>query len=105
MTSAILSRPTTRARLLGLAEGQFGDLVKPVVDVERGVMAIGGELSDEEAALIEDGSVQKHLWGIDLYPAGGGGGWGDRVGCADQRSPDSVLRDRIRQIVTGLVEG
>jgi hypothetical protein len=32
-------------------------------------MAIGGELhSDEEALLLEDGSRQTDLWGINLYP-------------------------------------
>ncbi|HEC69721.1 MAG TPA: hypothetical protein ENI31_05530 [Candidatus Omnitrophica bacterium] len=52
-----------------LAEESFGNLVKAVVDVEREVMAIGGELhSDEEALLIEDGSNQRSLWGINLYP-------------------------------------
>lgn len=46
-----------------------GDLVKAVVDVERGIMAIGGAMhADEEAALIEDGSSQPDLWGINLYP-------------------------------------
>jgi hypothetical protein len=44
-------------------------MVKAVVDLGRGVMAIGGELhSDEEAALLEDGSRQLELWGINLYP-------------------------------------
>jgi hypothetical protein len=58
------------ADLDAMAKVQFGDLVKAVVDVERGVMAIGGELhSDEEALLLEDGSNQPHLWGINLYPA------------------------------------
>ena len=53
-----------------MAEAQFGDLVKAVVDVERGVMAIGGELhADEEAMLLEDGSKQQYLWGINPYPA------------------------------------
>ena len=53
-----------------MAKAQFGDMVKAVVDVERGVMAIGGELhSDEEAMLLEDGSKQQYLWGINLYPA------------------------------------
>ena len=52
-----------------LAEGQFGDFVKAVVDVSRGVMAIGGELhADEEAVLLEDGARQADLWGINLYP-------------------------------------
>ena len=40
-----------------------------VVDVEQGIMAIGGELhSDEEAMLLDQGSVQRNLWGINLYP-------------------------------------
>jgi hypothetical protein len=52
-----------------IAKQQFGDMVKAVVDVERGLMAIGGELhSDEEAVLLDQGSKQRHLWGINLYP-------------------------------------
>ena len=50
------------------AEG-FGDMVKAVVDVEKRIMAVGGELhSDEEAVLLSSGSKQEHLWGINLYP-------------------------------------
>ena len=53
-----------------LAEGQFGEFVKAVVDVSRGIMAIGGELhADEEAVLLQDGARQADLWGINLYPA------------------------------------
>ncbi|MEK7077261.1 MAG: DUF5674 family protein, partial [Patescibacteria group bacterium] len=52
-----------------IAKSQFGNLVKAVVDVEKGVIAIGGELhTDEEAVLLDDGSRQEHLWGINLYP-------------------------------------
>lgn len=115
MTIEILRQPTTRARLSALAETQFGDMVKAVVDVERGVMAIGGELhSDEEAQLIEDGSAQQHLWGINLYPAEQGDAWIEfdsminirpSRGNRSRYVEDSMLRDRIRQIVTGLVEG
>ncbi len=33
-------------------------------------MVIGGELhSDEEGILIDEGSEQQHLWGINIYPA------------------------------------
>ena len=52
-----------------MAERSFGDLVKAVVDVDRGLMAVDGELhSDEEALLLEHGSEQRHLWGINIYP-------------------------------------
>jgi len=51
------------------AAGGFGNLVKAVVDIEKGIMAVGGELhADEEAFLLEKGSQQRHLWGINLYP-------------------------------------
>ena len=52
-----------------MARGQFGDFVKAVVDIEKEIMAIGGSLhADEEAALLEQGSVQENLWGINIYP-------------------------------------
>ncbi|MGH7147191.1 MAG: DUF5674 family protein [Blastocatellia bacterium] len=58
-----------RDELTEMAKQQFGDMVKAVVDVEQGIMAIGGELhSDEEAMLLDQGSVQRNLWGINLYP-------------------------------------
>ena len=60
----------TLAELTELAEERFGDLVKAVVDIEREVMAVGeGMHADEEAGMLEDGSRQSALWGINLYPA------------------------------------
>jgi hypothetical protein len=69
MNITIIRESVTRHELNEMAKQQFGDMVKAVVDVEQGVMAIGGELqSDEEAVLLDQGSVQKNLWGINLYP-------------------------------------
>src|SRR5437667_8993599 len=66
----IIRRAIPRSDLAIAAAAQFGDMVKAVVDVHRCIMAIGGELhSDEEAALVDDGSRQVDLWGINLYPA------------------------------------
>lgn len=49
-------------------------MVKGVVDIEKGIMALGGELhADEEAFLLEQGSQQRDLWGINLYPGLAGG--------------------------------
>jgi hypothetical protein len=65
-----IDSPITVGELASMAEVGFGDLVKAVVDVKRGIMAVDGELhSDEEALLLESGSEQHHLWGINLYPA------------------------------------
>lgn len=51
------------------AKNMFGNLVKAVVDVEKEIMAVYAELhSDEEALLLEKGSSQQNLWGINIYP-------------------------------------
>ena len=52
-----------------MAENFFGNMLKGVVDTERGLLALDAELhADLEAAMIKDGSLQKNLWGINLYP-------------------------------------
>jgi hypothetical protein len=58
----------SRSQLKEIAAG-FGNFAKAVVDIEKGIMAVGGELhADEEALLLEKGSQQRNLWGINLYP-------------------------------------
>lgn len=58
------------ADLKKIAGEIFGDMVKVVVDIEKNIMAVGGSMhADEEAALLEKGSKQKNLWGINIYPA------------------------------------
>ena len=52
-----------------MAARMFGDLVKAVVDVDRELLAVDAELhADLEALLLHDGSKQRSLWGINLYP-------------------------------------
>lgn len=104
----------TRAELEALAAARFGDMVKAVVDVSRGVAAFGGELhSDEEALLLDDGSRQQDLWGINLYPAESGDDWIEFDSMInvrpsqDNRSRgvnDEATRAAIRRVVAGLVQ-
>ena len=52
-----------------MSENMFGDLVKAVLDIEKEIMAIDAELhADQEKVLLENGSKQEYLWGINLYP-------------------------------------
>lgn len=54
-------------QLKEIAKEDFGSMIKAVIDVERKIMAVGGELhSDEEMMLLDDGSNQKNLWGINI---------------------------------------
>lgn len=111
----ILREPVSRADLKRLAADQFGDMVKAVVDVARRVMAIGGELhSDDEAALLDDGSRQEDLWGINLYPEESGEEWIEfdsminvrpRRGNRSRDVEDEGVRAEIREIVGSLVTG
>ena len=65
----IVTDALTLNELKQTAANIFGNLVKAVVDVDRGLIAVDAELhSDLEALLLEDGSKQKSLWGINLYP-------------------------------------
>ena len=57
------------AELEEMAESMYGELVKAVVDVEKRVMVVDAGLHvDEEQLLLEGGSLQQDLWGINLYP-------------------------------------
>jgi hypothetical protein len=52
-----------------MAANLFGNMVKAVVDIDRELLAVDAELhSDLEALLLEAGSKQKNVWGINLYP-------------------------------------
>ena len=65
----LIEKQITKAHLSEVAKERFGDLIKAVVDIEKGIMTVGGELhSDEEAFLLGQGSHQQDLWGINLYP-------------------------------------
>jgi hypothetical protein len=57
------------AELNEMSAKMFGNLVKAVVDVKKEIMAVDADLhADEEALLLENGSDQKNLWGINMYP-------------------------------------
>src|SRR5712691_9464658 len=59
-----------------LAERRFGDMIKGVVDLERGILLLDADLhADQEASLLADGSQQSDLWGINLYPDLAGEDW------------------------------
>lgn len=64
----IVSNPISLSRLKEVAQKRFGDMIKCVADVEKHVIAIGGELhADEEAVLLDQGSRQSDLWGFNIY--------------------------------------
>lgn len=96
-----------------MAEQQFGDWIKAVVDVSRGIMAVGGDLhADDEAVLLADGSRQQDLWGINLYPGESGPDWIEFDSLINLRPSqgnrsrgvgDASIQALIREVVGSLV--
>jgi len=110
IVSAGRIEPSELRRLVDLF---FEDMVKYVVDTNRGVAAVGGEMhADAEEALLEDGSRQSDLWGANYYPGRG------REECIeytslinirpaqDNRSMeirDPAIRERVRDLTWALI--
>lgn len=102
--------PAELARLTALF---FEDMVKYVVDLERRVAAVGGELhADAEALLLEAGSDQKDLWGANYYPGQGEKGCIEYTslinirpaqGNRSMKVEDPSLREQIRELTFELI--
>lgn len=69
MEIRIIKDKISKEELRQLAAEIFGDMIKIVVDIRRGIIAIGGEMhADAESLLLQNGSKQDDLWGANLYP-------------------------------------
>ena len=113
MTLVTAAQPISVDDLRQLARGRFGDMVKGVVDLRRGILLLDADMhADQEAALLADGSAQADLWGINLYPEAGEAdwlefdsminlrpSWGNRTRGVD----DPVTREAITALVARLV--
>jgi hypothetical protein len=102
--------PSEVARLVELF---FGDMVKYVVDLERRVVAVGGQLhADAEQLLLEAGSRQVDLWGANYYPGRGPDDCIEYTALINIRPAqgnrsmliaDEAIRSRVREITFALI--
>ncbi len=109
----IIRGPIARDALKKLAQERFGDMMKAVVDIGAGIMAVGGELhADEEQVLLEQGSDQRDLWGVNLYPDETSEAWVEfdsminirpAQGNRSRGVDDETMREKIRAAVSILV--
>lgn len=59
----------TPKQLCEMAQKMYGSFVKGVVDIRKKLLVLDAEMhADEEQYLLEMGSKQEDLWGINLYP-------------------------------------
>jgi hypothetical protein len=109
----LVESPIDRGELRRLVASHFEDMVKYVVDVDRGIAAVGGELhADEEALLLEHGSRQENLWGANYYPGKGPDGCIEYTSLINIRPSqgnrsmvigDEGVRDRVQEITFALI--
>jgi hypothetical protein len=109
----LLDRRIEAAELARVVGAHFEDMVKYVVDVERRLIAIGGEMhADAEQVLLEAGSRQADLWGANYYPGRGPQECIEYTSLINIRPTagnrgmelqDPALRDRVRDITYALV--
>ncbi len=65
----IIREPVAREYWMEYVVQGYGDMVKVVVDLSRGILGLGGEMHvDAEQLLLLDGSKQEELWGANVYP-------------------------------------
>jgi hypothetical protein len=110
---AIVNHPIAPAELRRLVTLYFGDMVKLVVDIERRIVAVGGELhADAEQLLLAQGSTQADLWGANYYPGRGADGCLEYTALINIRPSQGnrsmeiqavETRRRVREIVCELV--
>lgn len=80
----------TVTELTQMAENMFGNFVKAVIDINQRILVVDAELhADQEQYLLEDGSKQSDLWGMNLYP--------EKFGTDEFIEFDSMINIRPRQ--------
>lgn len=107
----IIRQPATSEQIAQMSEAFSDKLIKLAVDVERKVLAAGGELhADCETALLEDGSQQENIWGADWYPQERQVGFESLINIRPRQQnltlevQDPALRQRIETIIRQLLE-
>jgi hypothetical protein len=110
MGIVIVREPVTPSELAEM-RAESGSFIKLAVDLQRGVLAGGGELdADCEQALLQDGSQQQDIWGGDWVPDIQEVGFESLINIRprqDNRSLElqsPVLRQRFEAIVRRLLE-
>jgi hypothetical protein len=99
--------------LARLVRAHFDDMVKYVVDIERGLAAVGGELhADAEQILLQAGCRQEDLWGANYYPGRGPEECVEYTSLINIRPAqgnrgmliaDALVRERVRDLTFALI--
>lgn len=111
----IISALINKELILSKYNHFFRNMIKAVVDIENEIIAVDAELhADLEAFLLEEGSKQEDLWGVNLYLEKEKEDWIEYTALINIRPSlnnrwmeieDPKVRKRIEDIVKKLTEG
>lgn len=106
----IIREPATPEQITDMLE-VFEMFIKTAVDIEREILAGGGSRhADCEDLLLQDGSLQRNIWGADWYPHSVEVRFEALINIRpNQNNPsmlilDPAIRDRVERIVRKLLE-
>lgn len=102
------------SELQTLSDKMYGNIVKAVVDIDKKLMVVDAEMHvDEEQYLLEHGSHQNNLWGINLHSANYGTedfiefdsmiNIRPRQQNMSRHVEDLAIQDKIKNLVSGIV--
>lgn len=113
MEIRVIKEKITKQELESFAKNNYGDMIKAAIDIEKEIIALGGELhSDANEVLIKQGSSQRNIWGINIYPAKEKEEWIEFVSLINIRPADNnfdmevqnkEIKEKIRQIIDKLI--
>jgi len=97
-----------------IAEEFYTTMVKGVVDIEKEIVAFGGEYhADANEIIIENGSRQSDVWGFNVYVDRPRDSWIEYVslinirpqaGNMEMEIQDNNIRDTIKAIINSKIE-
>lgn len=110
MNIKIVEDSITKEEMAEIAQEFYVNIIKGVIDVEREIIALGGEYHmDANMVLIEHGSQQDNIWGFNIYLNRDGDDWLEYASlinirpAAGNRSmfiEDKELCDKIKKIIS-----
>ena len=113
LEAKIIRQKISSQELKEIAALTYVDMVKGVADLRQKTIALGGELhADAEAILLDHGSLQKDLWGFNIYPDKPKEYWIEFTSLINIRPSqgnrsiminDPQIRQQIREIINSLI--
>ena len=111
MNIQIVRDKISKKELEELAKEFYVEMVKGVVDIERGIIALGGEWHmDANEVLIKDGSLQPNLWGFNVYVGDKRVEYVSLINIRPAQNnrtlevEDSLIRQKMYAIINSLIE-